>query len=154
MNLYELLGLKKPCTKEEIIATKKKIAMKNHPDKTPGQKVTRKKSSDMAEITRALRILTDNELKDAYDSHRKHANGMQIFAEENEAENKRVQLEKDRREQERQAEELRKQHELEIQQEEEERQNADKRWIDEEEKRRIEEEEKLLSIVSLAVLEL
>jgi curved DNA-binding protein CbpA len=60
-NLYETLGLKVNCTKEEIKKAYKKLILKYHPDKT-----NEKTSEKFLEIKNAFDILHDDEKRDFY----------------------------------------------------------------------------------------
>jgi curved DNA-binding protein CbpA len=61
-NLYEILGLKVNCTKEEIKKAYKKLILKYHPDKK-----YEKTSEKFLEIKNAFDILNDNEKRQYYD---------------------------------------------------------------------------------------
>ncbi|MCR5482087.1 MAG: molecular chaperone DnaJ [Clostridia bacterium] len=61
---YEVLGLKKGASDDEIKRAFRKMAMKYHPDKNPGDK----KAEEMfKEVNEAYSILSDAEKKDKYD---------------------------------------------------------------------------------------
>ena len=61
---YEVLGLKKGASEDEIKKAFRKMAMKYHPDKNPGDK----EAEEMfKEINEAYAVLSDPEKKDKYD---------------------------------------------------------------------------------------
>ena len=61
---YEVLGLKKGATEDEIKSGFRKKAMDYHPDKNPGDKAAEEK---FKEVNEAYSILSDKEKKDLYD---------------------------------------------------------------------------------------
>ncbi len=61
---YEVLGLTKGASKEEIKKSYRKIAMKHHPDKNPGDKEAEAKFKEAAE---AYSVLNDDQKKAQYD---------------------------------------------------------------------------------------
>lgn len=61
---YEVLGLKKGASEDEIKKAFRKSAMKYHPDRNPGDKEAEEK---FKEINEAYSILSDPEKKDKYD---------------------------------------------------------------------------------------
>ena len=61
---YELLGLKKGATPEELKKAYRKLAVKYHPDKNPGDK---KAEDRFKEINEAYAVLSDPEKKKQYD---------------------------------------------------------------------------------------
>jgi len=61
---YEILGLKKGATEDEIKSGFRKKAMDYHPDKNPGDKAAEEK---FKEVNEAYSILSDKEKKDLYD---------------------------------------------------------------------------------------
>lgn len=61
---YEVLGLKKGASDEEIKKAFRKLAMKYHPDKNPGDQVAEEK---FKELNEAYSVLSDSDKKDKYD---------------------------------------------------------------------------------------
>jgi molecular chaperone DnaJ len=61
---YEVLDLPKTATKEEIKKAYRKLAIKYHPDKNPGDKTAEEK---FKEATEAYEILADDKKRQAYD---------------------------------------------------------------------------------------
>jgi len=61
---YEVLGLKKGATEDEIKSGFRKKAMEYHPDKNPGDKAA---EDSFKEVNEAYSILSDKEKKDLYD---------------------------------------------------------------------------------------
>ncbi len=64
-NLYSSLGVKPNVTVPEIKKAYRRLAMENHPDKNPNNKVAAKK---MSEINEAYEILSDEVKKKKYDT--------------------------------------------------------------------------------------
>ncbi len=62
--LYEVLGLKKEASTDEIKKAFRKKAMKYHPDKNPGDKTSEEK---FKEVNEAYGILSDADKRDKYD---------------------------------------------------------------------------------------
>lgn len=65
-DLYSILGVSKDATDEEIKKAYRKLAIKNHPDKNPGNKEAEEK---FKEISEAYHILSDKELRNRYDTY-------------------------------------------------------------------------------------
>lgn len=63
---YELLGVSRQATKDDIKKAYRKLAMKYHPDKNPGDKVAEDKFKDISE---AYEILSDDQKKNVYDQY-------------------------------------------------------------------------------------
>ena len=63
---YEVLGLKKGASEDEIKKAFRKLAMKYHPDKNPGDKEAEEK---FKEINEAYAVLSDPEQKKRYDQY-------------------------------------------------------------------------------------
>ncbi|KFO20308.1 DnaJ like protein subfamily C member 5B [Fukomys damarensis] len=64
--LYEILGLHKGASNEEIKKTYRKLALKHHPDKNPGDPAAAEKFKD---INNAHSILTDTSKRNIYDKY-------------------------------------------------------------------------------------
>lgn len=64
-NLYEILGINKTASQEEIKTAYRKLAMKYHPDRNPGDKVAEEKFKN---ITAAYDVLGDETKRRQYDS--------------------------------------------------------------------------------------
>ena len=71
---YEVLGVSKTATADEIKSAYRKLAMKYHPDRNPGDKVAEEKFKEAAE---AYDVLHDAEKRQRYDQfgHQAFANG-------------------------------------------------------------------------------
>ena len=67
MNHYEILGIDKDSTIDEIKKAYRKLAIKNHPDKTPNDKNKKKKEELFKKITESYQILSDPKQKEEYD---------------------------------------------------------------------------------------
>ncbi|MDR2491743.1 MAG: DnaJ domain-containing protein, partial [Spirochaetaceae bacterium] len=61
---YEVLGVAKDASKDEIKKAYRKLAIQYHPDKNPGDKSTEEK---FKEATEAYEILSDDKKRGAYD---------------------------------------------------------------------------------------
>ena len=66
MDYYELLGVAKSATPEEIKKVYRKLALKYHPDKNPGNKAAEDK---FKQISEAYAVLSDPEKKKQYDTY-------------------------------------------------------------------------------------
>ncbi len=64
-DFYEILGVNKSSSPEQIKSAYRKLAVKHHPDKNPGDKVSEDKFKEASE---AYHILSDNERKQNYDN--------------------------------------------------------------------------------------
>ncbi len=65
-DFYEVLGVGKNATSEEIKKAYRKVAMQHHPDRNPGDKSAEEKFKEAAE---AYEILSDSEKKAQYDRY-------------------------------------------------------------------------------------
>jgi molecular chaperone DnaJ len=65
MNLYEVLGLEKSASKEDIKKAYRKLAMQYHPDRNGGDKEAEKK---FKEINEAYSTLSDDSKRQQYDT--------------------------------------------------------------------------------------
>src|SRR3989344_920292 len=63
---YEVLGISKNASKEEIKAGYRRLALKYHPDRNNGDKNAEEK---FKELTHAYQILIDDEKRAAYDRY-------------------------------------------------------------------------------------
>ena len=61
---YEVLGVSKSATKDEIKKAYRKLAMQYHPDRNPGDKVAEEKFKEAAE---AYEVLSDDQKRQRYD---------------------------------------------------------------------------------------
>ena len=64
-DFYEVLGINKASSPEQIKAAYRKLAVKHHPDKNPGDKTSEEKFKEASE---AYHILSDQERKQNYDN--------------------------------------------------------------------------------------
>ena len=68
MDYYEILGVERNATKVEIKKAYRKLAMKYHPDKNPGDK----EAEEMfKKINEAYQVLSDDEKRAIYDRYGK-----------------------------------------------------------------------------------
>src|SRR5437667_11694809 len=65
-DFYELLGVSRTASAEDIKKAFRKLAMQHHPDRNPGDKGSEKKFKD---LTHAYDILKDPEKRAAYDRY-------------------------------------------------------------------------------------
>ena len=63
---YEVLGVQKSATKDEIKKGYRKLAIQYHPDKNPGNKEAEEK---FKEATEAYEVLSDDEKRQIYDQY-------------------------------------------------------------------------------------
>ena len=61
---YEVLGVGKSASKDEIKKAYRKLAMQYHPDRNPGDKVAEEKFKEAAE---AYEVLSDDQKRQRYD---------------------------------------------------------------------------------------
>lgn len=66
-NYYDILGINKNATEEEIKKSYKKLAVKWHPDKNPDNK--KESEEKFKEISEAYQVLSDSEKKRVYDNY-------------------------------------------------------------------------------------
>lgn len=78
-NYYDILGVKKDATEEEIKKAYRKLALKYHPDKNKGDKEAEEK---FKEISRAYDILSDKKKRSEYDSFGSTRNNSTNFNED------------------------------------------------------------------------
>ena len=64
-DFYDVLGVNKNASPEELKSAYRKLAVKHHPDKNPGDKTSEDKFKEASE---AYGILSDNEKKQNYDN--------------------------------------------------------------------------------------
>ena len=69
---YEILGVTKSASADEIKKAYRKVAMQFHPDRNPGDKAAEEKFKEAAE---AYEILSDNDKKAKYDRYGHQAFG-------------------------------------------------------------------------------
>ena len=65
-NYYDLLGVSKSATADEMKKAYRKLAMQHHPDKNPGNKAAEEK---FKEISHAYDVLSDDQKRAAYDRY-------------------------------------------------------------------------------------
>ena len=64
-NYYDILGVNKNATADEIKSAYRKLALKYHPDRNPGDKAAEEKFKEIAE---AYSVLSDESKRKKYDS--------------------------------------------------------------------------------------
>lgn len=75
-NFYEVLGVSKTATQDEIKAAYRKLALKYHPDRNPGNKEAEEKFKEAAE---AYEILSSADKRSKYDQYGEAGPGMGGF---------------------------------------------------------------------------
>src|SRR5689334_15234540 len=65
-DFYEILGVAKTASADEIKKAYRKLAMKHHPDRNPDDKAAEEKFKEASE---AYEILSDEDKRAAYDRH-------------------------------------------------------------------------------------
>ena len=63
---YKILGVDKNADEKQIKSAYRKLALRFHPDKNPGNKEAEEKFKDISE---AYRILSDKDLRQRYDTY-------------------------------------------------------------------------------------
>src|SRR5512147_855 len=61
---YEVLGVARDASEEDLKKAYRKLAMKHHPDRNPGDKVAEEKSKEASE---AYQVLSDSERRAQYE---------------------------------------------------------------------------------------
>jgi len=69
---YEVLGVTKSASADEIKKAYRKVAMQYHPDRNPGDAAAEEKFKEAAE---AYEVLSDQDKKAQYDRFRRQAKG-------------------------------------------------------------------------------
>jgi DnaJ-class molecular chaperone len=65
-DFYEILGVERTANQGQIKQSYRKLAMKHHPDKNPGDEVA---SEKFKEVSTAYSVLSDPNTKRQYDLH-------------------------------------------------------------------------------------
>ena len=61
---YEVLGVQRTCTEQELKSAYRKLAMQYHPDRNPGDSVAEEKFKEASE---AYSVLADSSKRERYD---------------------------------------------------------------------------------------
>ena len=69
---YEVLGVQRDCTPEQLKASYRKLAMQFHPDRNDGDKVAEEKFKEVGE---AYSVLSDPQKRQRYDAYGHVADG-------------------------------------------------------------------------------
>ena len=73
---YESLGVEKTASQDEVKKAYKKLAMKYHPDKNPGDKAAEEK---FKEVSEAYSVLSDESKRSSYDTYG-HTRGQEFYS--------------------------------------------------------------------------
>lgn len=71
-NYYDILGVKKDATQDELKKAFRKLSMENHPDRNPGNKEAEERFKEVAE---AYDVLSDTDKRQQYDMEQAYGSG-------------------------------------------------------------------------------